>query len=142
MALGVKINFVNFIAFPITFGIGVDYAVNVMARYLRDDRPNVAAAIKPRAARSALCSSTTIVGYSSLLFAKNVGLFLFGVVAVLGELACLVTAVVVLPFRCCCWSALCAGPRLQPFEWDKATGVSAAEAMPQPAPAPTSEVGS
>ncbi len=36
MKLGIKINFVNFIAFPITFGIGVDYAVNVMARYLRD----------------------------------------------------------------------------------------------------------
>ncbi len=36
MVLGIKINFINFIAFPITFGIGVDYAVNVMARYLRD----------------------------------------------------------------------------------------------------------
>ena len=32
MALGIKINFANFIAFPITFGIGVDYAVNVMSR--------------------------------------------------------------------------------------------------------------
>jgi predicted RND superfamily exporter protein len=44
-----------------------------------------------------LCSFTTIVGYSSLLVAQNVGLFLFGLLAVLGEVACLVTAVVVLP---------------------------------------------
>ncbi|MGH7437898.1 MAG: MMPL family transporter, partial [Polyangiaceae bacterium] len=27
-ALGIKINFANFIAYPVTFGIGVDYAVN------------------------------------------------------------------------------------------------------------------
>jgi hypothetical protein len=40
---------------------------------------------------------TTIIGYSSLLVAKNVGLFLFGLLAVLGEIACLVTAIVVLP---------------------------------------------
>ena len=29
MALDVKINFANFVAFPITFGIGVDYSVNL-----------------------------------------------------------------------------------------------------------------
>ena len=46
MALGIKINFVNFIAFPITFGIGVDYAVNVMARYLRDGERDVAGAMR------------------------------------------------------------------------------------------------
>ena len=89
---GIKINFVNFIAFPITFGIGVDYAVNVMARYLRDGG---ARASPPRVRTGtggavALCSFTTIVGYSSLLVAKNVGLFLFGVLAVIGEITCLV----------------------------------------------------
>ena len=30
----IKINFFNFVALPITFGIGVDYAVNVMQRVL------------------------------------------------------------------------------------------------------------
>ena len=97
MCAGIKINFVNFIAFPITFGIGVDYAVNVMARYLRDGGRSVAAAVRGTGGAVALCSFTTIVGYSSLLVAKNVGLFLFGVLAVLGEITCLVTAVVVLP---------------------------------------------
>jgi hypothetical protein len=97
MALGIKINFVNFIAFPITFGIGVDYAVNVMARYLRDGRRDIAAAVRETGGAVGLCSLTTIIGYSSLLVAKNVGLFLFGLLAVLGELTCLTTAVVVLP---------------------------------------------
>jgi predicted RND superfamily exporter protein len=40
---------------------------------------------------------TTILGYSSLLVAQNRGLFLFGFLAVLGELTCLTAAVVVLP---------------------------------------------
>jgi predicted exporter len=97
MALGIKINFVNFIAFPITLGIGVDYSVNVMARYLRDGARDVSAAVRGAGGAVALCSFTTIAGYSSLLLAKNVGLFLFGVVAVLGEITCLTTALVVLP---------------------------------------------
>ncbi len=97
MKLGIKINFVNFIAFPITFGIGVDYAVNVMARYLRDGGRDVGGAIRGTGGAVGLCSLTTIIGYSSLLIAQNVGLFLFGVLAVLGEVACLTTAVIVLP---------------------------------------------
>jgi hypothetical protein len=97
IVLGIKINFVNLIAFPITFGIGVDYAVNVMSRYLRDGGRDVQAAVRETGGAVGLCSFTTIVGYSSLLVAQNVGLFLFGLLAVLGEVACLVTAVVVLP---------------------------------------------
>jgi hypothetical protein len=97
MALGIKINFINFIAFPITFGIGVDYAVNVMARFLRDGGRDVAGAIRGTGGAVGLCSLTTILGYSSLLVAENRGLFHFGFLAVLGEIACLTTAVVVLP---------------------------------------------
>jgi predicted RND superfamily exporter protein len=97
VVLGIKINFVNLIAFPITFGIGVDYAVNVMSRYLRDGERDVEAAVRETGGAVGLCSFTTVVGYSSLLLAQNVGLFLFGLIAVLGEISCLVTAVVVLP---------------------------------------------
>jgi hypothetical protein len=97
MALGVKINFANFIAFPITFGIGIDYAVNVVARYLEQGSKNIVAAIRSTGRAVTLCSVTTVIGYSSLLFAQNRALFLFGVVAVLGEVACLLTAILVLP---------------------------------------------
>jgi predicted RND superfamily exporter protein len=97
MVLGVKINFINLIAFPITFGIGVDYAVNVMGRYLQDGCNDVTAAIRATGGAVGLCSATTIIGYSSLLVAQNRGLFLFGLVAVLGEVMCLTTAVVILP---------------------------------------------
>lgn len=94
---GVKLNFANFIAFPITFGIGVDYAVNVMVRYEQDGTGDISGAIESTGGAVGLCSLTTVVGYSSLLIAENRALFSFGAVAVLGEIACLVTAVIVLP---------------------------------------------
>jgi predicted exporter len=95
--LGIRINFANFIAFPITFGVGVDYAVNLMSRYERDGSSDILGAIRSTGAAVALCSLTTIIGYSSLLLAKNQALFLFGFLAVLGEVSCLSVALVALP---------------------------------------------
>ncbi len=97
LVLDVKINFCNFIAFPITFGIGVDYSVNIVSRFLQDGSRDVTGAIKSTGSAVGLCSLTTIIGYSSLLVAENRALFSFGLVAVLGEVACLTTAVVLLP---------------------------------------------
>jgi type IV secretory pathway VirB2 component (pilin) len=95
--LQVRINFANFIAFPITFGIGVDYSVNVVSRYVQDGSKDILAAVRSTGSAVALCSLTTIIGYSSLLMAQNQALFNFGVLAVLGELSCLSAALVSLP---------------------------------------------
>jgi uncharacterized protein len=97
MVLRIKMNFCNFVAFPITFGIGVDYAVNVVTRYVQDGERDVTGAVRSTGAAVGLCSMTTILGYSSLLLAKNRALYLFGFTAVLGEVACLTAAVVALP---------------------------------------------
>ncbi|MBK6683830.1 MAG: MMPL family transporter [Deltaproteobacteria bacterium] len=98
-----KINFLNFIALPITFGIGVDYAVNVYSRYLIERMPGVTSAqAAQRAVASSggaviLCSLTTVIGYASLLVARNGALISFGEVAIVGELTCLFAAILVLP---------------------------------------------
>jgi predicted RND superfamily exporter protein len=92
---GVRITFLNFIALPITFGIGVEYAVNVAAR-LRIER-SAAAAVRGTGSAVALCSWTTIVGYGSLLAAQSQALRGFGAMAILGEVSCLLAAVVGLP---------------------------------------------
>lgn len=97
MLFDVKINFANFIGFPITFGIGVDYAVNVVWRYRLDGGRDVVGAVRSTGGAVGLCSITTIIGYSSLLLAQNQALFSFGMVAVLGEFTCLATAVILLP---------------------------------------------
>ena len=91
-----KLNFLNFIALPITFGIGCEYPFNVYdrSRLLRGD---VTAAVKRTGGAVALCSYTTAIGYSSLLFADNQALQSFGRLAMSGELACLAGALLVLP---------------------------------------------
>jgi hypothetical protein len=97
LGLRIKLNFSNFIAFPITFGIGVEYAVNVMNRHETDGQRDILEAVRTTGAAVALCSATTIIGYSSLLVASNQALFLFGLLAVLGEGTCLLAALVALP---------------------------------------------
>ncbi|MGK3990650.1 MMPL family transporter [Sorangium sp. So ce136] len=94
--LDVKINFLNFIALPITFGIGAEYPFNVFdrARLLGGD---VALALKRSAGPVALCSYTTVLGYGSLVFADNQALNSFGWVAVSGEIACVASALLFLP---------------------------------------------
>lgn len=99
---GVRINFLNFIALPITFGIGVDYAVNIYSRYmleLRDAEPVPAArrALSATGGAVILCSLTTIIGYGSLLVARNGALISFGEVAIIGEITCLAAAMIILP---------------------------------------------
>jgi len=91
----VHVTFLNFIALPITFGIGAEYALNVVTRY-REER-NVVRAVISTGAAVALCSWTTIVGYGSLLAARNRALQGFGAMAILGEVACLSAAIVALP---------------------------------------------
>ena len=97
MALRIKINFANFIAYPITFGIGVDYAVNVASRWELDGQRSIGDAVRTTGGAVTLCSLTTIIGYSSLLIAENRALFLFGLLAVLGEVSCLAAATVAMP---------------------------------------------
>src|SRR6478672_1601540 len=91
----VRVTFLNFIALPITFGIGAEYALNVITRY-REERDVVRAVVSTGAA-VALCSWTTIVGYGSLLAARNRALQGFGLMAILGEIACLSAAIIALP---------------------------------------------
>jgi len=93
--IGVHVTFLNFIALPITFGIGAEYALNVVTRW-REER-DVVKAVASTGAAVALCSWTTIVGYGSLLAAHNRALQGFGSMAILGEGACLAAAIVALP---------------------------------------------
>ncbi len=91
----VHVTFLNFIALPITFGIGAEYALNVITRY-REER-DVLKAVVSTGAAVALCSWTTIVGYGSLLAARNRALQGFGLMAILGEVSCLSAAIIALP---------------------------------------------
>ncbi len=94
-ALHIKINFFNFIVYPITFGIGVDYGANVLARMRV--RGSILPALSEVGPAVALCSWTSIVGYGSLLFSLNRALRSFGWYGIAGEIACIVAALLLLP---------------------------------------------
>jgi hypothetical protein len=94
---GVRLNFLNFIALPITFGIGVDYSVNVVQRYVREGSGGALTAVRETGGAVILCSLTTTLGYLALVRSTNQGVQSLGVAAVLGEVACLFSAVLILP---------------------------------------------
>ncbi|MEO7091603.1 MAG: MMPL family transporter [Polyangiales bacterium] len=98
LALGkVKINFLNFIAVPITFGIGVDYAINVVHRWRIEGTGSVLEVVRETGGAVVLCSLTTTLGYCALLTSINGAVRSFGLVAVIGEMTCLTAAVILLP---------------------------------------------
>lgn len=92
----VRLNFLNFVALPLTFGIGVEYAINLYDRY-RAVGGDIRAAVQSVGGAIAACSLTTMLGYGTLLFGDNLALQSFGKYAVIGELSCLCTALLVIP---------------------------------------------
>jgi predicted RND superfamily exporter protein len=91
-----KLNFFNFIALPITFGIGCEYPFNVFDR-TRILKGDVTSAVRRTGGAVALCSYTTTIGYGSMLFSDNQALQSFGHLAMWGEIACTTTALLFLP---------------------------------------------
>ena len=94
--LDYKINFFNFIVYPITFGIAVDYGANVAAR-VRERDGDALLALAEVGGAVALCSFTSIIGYASLLVSINRALRSFGHYGMIGELTSIVSALVLLP---------------------------------------------
>jgi predicted RND superfamily exporter protein len=101
-ASGMKLNFLNMVALPITFGIGVEYPVNYLKRYVEEKKtssPMIAARTALEGAGGAviLCSLTTLIGYVSLYASTNRALNSFGLAMALGEVSCIGAAVIALP---------------------------------------------
>ncbi|MGD0528473.1 MAG: MMPL family transporter, partial [Polyangiaceae bacterium] len=93
----IKLNFLNFSALPITFGIGVDYAVNVAQRYEADRGRSILGVLRTSGGAVVLCSLTTMLGYLALLGSHNAAIRGLGAIAAVGELSCLLAAVLVMP---------------------------------------------
>lgn len=93
----IKINFFNFIAIPTTFGIGVDYGCNIYQRYREEGKGSLPKVLKTTGGAVALCSLTTMIGYFTLIIAKNQALVSFGWIAIFGELTCLAAALIFVP---------------------------------------------
>ncbi|MFH1874565.1 MAG: MMPL family transporter [Pseudomonadota bacterium] len=95
--IGLKINFFNFVALPLTFGIGVDYALNIGVRLHREERRKTMAIIRHTGGAVMLCSSTTIIGYFVLTRSYNQAVAQFGTMAIIGEITCIFAAILLVP---------------------------------------------
>lgn len=94
--LGLRVNFLDFVALPITLGLGVDYAINLAHRqHVEGDDP--LRPLRTSGAAVLVCSLTTVIGYGSLLVSENVAIRDFGLAALIGEVTCLLSACVVVP---------------------------------------------
>jgi predicted RND superfamily exporter protein len=93
----VKLNFLNFAALPITFGIGADYAVNVAQRYDADRGTDIVKVLRTSGGAVVLCSLTTMLGYFALVGSHNAAIRSLGSIAAVGEVSCLLAAVLVMP---------------------------------------------
>ena len=97
-----KLNFLNFVALPISIGVGADYAVNLLERYRLLGRGSIRRMLHETGGAVVLCSLTTTLGYFALIFSANRAIVSFGIAAAAGEISCILAAVL----WCCrrCWS--------------------------------------
>ncbi|MFZ5897153.1 MAG: efflux RND transporter permease subunit [Myxococcota bacterium] len=93
----IRLNFLNFVAIPITIGIGAEYAHNMVQRYRAEGPDKLEHVIVSTGGAVTLCSLTTTIGYLALLMSINRGIRSFGLSAAVGEITCLCAAVLWLP---------------------------------------------
>lgn len=96
VAFDIKFNFINFVALPISFGIGIDYAINFFYQ-LSQRHSNLSKIIQNTGSAIIVCSMTTIVSYLSLISANSQALASFGKLALIGEFSSLFVVFVALP---------------------------------------------
>jgi predicted RND superfamily exporter protein len=94
---GMKLNFLNFVALPISIGVGADYAVNVVQRFRLAGGRGIRTIVVETGGAVILCSLTTTLGYLALTLSSNRAIRSFGVAAAAGEIGCVLAAVLALP---------------------------------------------
>ena len=94
---GIHLNFLNFVAIPITIGIGAEYAHNMVQRYRFEGPGKLRHVVRATGGALTLCSLTTSIGYFALMFSINRGIHSFGLSAAIGELTCIAATVLWLP---------------------------------------------
>jgi uncharacterized protein len=88
-----RVTFLDFVALPITMGLGIDYAIN-LAHHAGGDARQL---LRTSGAAVLVCSATTIIGYGSLLVSDNLAIRGFGTASLIGEICCVTTALALVP---------------------------------------------
>lgn len=95
--IGLKVNFLDFVALPITLGLGIDYAINVGHRHVSNADADPVATLRTSGSAVFVCSLTTMIGYGSLLVSDNLAIKGFGTASLIGEVTSVLAALVLVP---------------------------------------------
>ncbi|GMV14347.1 MAG: MMPL family transporter [Polyangiaceae bacterium] len=93
----IQLNFLNFVTLPITIGIAAEYAHNLMQRVRIEGPDKLYSVVVETGGAVVLCSLTTTIGYLALMLSINRGIVSFGLAAAVGEILCVLAAVLFLP---------------------------------------------
>ncbi len=95
--LDIKVNFLDFVALPISLGLGIDYAINVAHRHDAEAIPDPITTLRTSGSAVFVCSLTTMIGYGSLLVSDNLAIRGFGKASLIGEVTTVLAALVLVP---------------------------------------------
>ncbi|MBM4373417.1 MAG: MMPL family transporter, partial [Deltaproteobacteria bacterium] len=90
-------NYANIIALPLVIGLAVDYGVFIAHRLRSEQNQQPFVTIQKAGRAVVLAALTTLAGIGAICMAEHQGAASLGKVLILGVLACLVAAIVVLP---------------------------------------------
>ncbi len=94
---GITMNYANMIVTPLILGIGIDYGIYILTRYLEDGKNDILAAVRETGQSLIFGALTTLVGFGSLIFSQNRGLESVGYLAILGITFCAINSLIFLP---------------------------------------------
>ena len=94
---GVKVSLVNFVGIPIVMGIGIDVIIHLLHRISEEGPGRIRFALRTTGFAAFVSAATTILSFSSLLFATNRGLHSMGKMIVVGLSVVTLVAFIAVP---------------------------------------------
>ncbi|MDH4230417.1 MAG: MMPL family transporter [Nitrospirota bacterium] len=92
---GISLNFMNAIVFVMLAGIGTDYTVHLLHRYLTDR--DISAAFLQTGKAVLVAGLTTLAGFGTIGFSSYKGLATMGQVAAIGTMLCVLFSLTLIP---------------------------------------------
>lgn len=94
--MGESLNMMNIFVTTLILGIGSDYGIYFVHRYLEDDGHNMPRVIQETGAPIVIAALTTVAGFGSMSLSSYPGLRSMGYVSLLGSVFCMVATLTVL----------------------------------------------
>jgi predicted RND superfamily exporter protein len=94
--MGESLNMMNIFVTTLILGIGSDYGVHFVHRYLEDDGHHMDRVIQEVGSPIAIAALTTVAGFGSMALSSYPGLRSMGYVCLLGSVYCMVATLTIL----------------------------------------------